>query len=148
MTAGTVVVGLMSGTSADGIAAAAVRFCERPDATITPELLSFETTAYSDEQRGRILAATERGTPREYCRLSFDLGELLADAALSVMRNASLGSAEVAAIASHGHTIWHEPGHSTWQSGEAAVIAERTGVDVIANFRVADVAAGGQGAPL
>ncbi len=148
MTASAVVVGLMSGTSADGIAAAAVRFTEHADAAITADLLAFETTPYSDDERGRILLATERGNPREYCRLSFDLGEWLARAAISVMRSASLGSGDVAAIASHGHTIWHEPGHSTWQIGEAAVIAERTGVDVIANFRVADVAAGGQGAPL
>src|SRR6202040_2755174 len=55
---------------------------------------------------------------------------------------------EIRAVGSHGHTIWHEPPHSTWQLGETAVIAERTGLDTLGDFRVADIAAGGQGAPL
>jgi anhydro-N-acetylmuramic acid kinase len=84
----------------------------------------------------------------EYCRLGFDLGEWLASAAVSAIAEAGVSRAEIAAVASHGQSIWHEPGHSTWQIGEAAVIAERVGVPVVSDFRVRDVAAGGQGAPL
>jgi anhydro-N-acetylmuramic acid kinase len=95
-----------------------------------------------------MLRAMDGVLPREYCQLSFDFAEWLAEAALAVMREAKLSPGDVKAIASHGQTIWHEPGHSTWQLGEPAVIAERTGVPVVANFRTRDMAAGGQGAPL
>jgi anhydro-N-acetylmuramic acid kinase len=143
-----VVVGLMSGTSLDGISAAVARFRDAADGRIEVELLAFTSHAYTSAQRSRLGGALGGGTPAEYCRLNFDLGGWLADAAVEVMAEAGVARDEIAAIASHGQTIWHEPGHSTWQSGEAAVIAERTGVDVISDFRVRDVAAGGQGAPL
>jgi anhydro-N-acetylmuramic acid kinase len=103
---------------------------------------------YDAAQRERLGRALVGATPREYCRLSFDLADWLAEAAIAAMADAGVGRADVAAIASHGQTVWHEPGHSTWQFGEAAVIAERTGVSVVSNFRVRDVAAAGQGAPL
>ncbi|HEX2602903.1 MAG TPA: anhydro-N-acetylmuramic acid kinase [Gemmatimonadaceae bacterium] len=146
--ASAVVVGLMSGTSLDGISAAVARFTDQSDGRIDVELLAYVSREYSGSERNRLAAALGGGTPAEYCRLNFDLGDWLADAAIGVMAEAGVARSDIAAIASHGQTIWHEPGHSTWQSGESAVIAERTGIDVISDFRVRDVAAGGQGAPL
>jgi anhydro-N-acetylmuramic acid kinase len=143
-----VVVGLMSGTSLDGISAAVARFRDASDGRIDVDLLAYSSRSYTQAQRTRLSAALGGGTPSEYCRLNFELGGWLANAAIEVMAEAGVARDEIAAIASHGQTIWHEPGHSTWQTGEAAVIAERTGVDVISDFRVRDVAAGGQGAPL
>src|SRR3984893_17179827 len=143
-----VVVGLMSGTSLDGISAAVARFRDASDGRIDVDLLAHTSRAYSSAQRTRLTAALGGGTPAEYCRLNFDLGDWLADAAIEVMAEAGIARDDISAIASHGQTIWHEPGHSTWQTGESAVIAERTGVDVVSDFRVRDVAAGGQGAPL
>jgi anhydro-N-acetylmuramic acid kinase len=143
-----VVVGLMSGTSLDGISAAVARFRDASDGRIDVDLLAYSSRSYTPAQRTRLTAALGGGTPSEYCRLNFELGGWLADAAIEVMAEAGLARDEIAAIASHGQTIWHEPGHSTWQTGEAAVIAERTGIDVISDFRVRDVAAAGQGAPL
>jgi len=143
-----IVVGLMSGTSLDGISAAVVRFDRGHDGRITYQLLGMSVRAYDASQRDRLSRALVGATPREYCRLSFDLGEWLAEAAIAALAEAGVGPSSVAAIASHGQTVWHEPGHSTWQFGQPAVIAERTGIDVVSDFRVRDVAAAGQGAPL
>ena len=166
-----VYVGLMSGTSTDGVSAAAVRFRPKsepgsqksegapaagdaePSPTsgfgfLTSELLGFAQWPYTREQRERLLAAMRSGSAREYCRLGADLGRWLADAASALLADSGVARADVRAVASHGQTLWHEPGHSTWQVGEAAVIAELLGVDVVSDFRVRDVAAGGQGAPL
>lgn len=146
--ASAVLVGLMSGTSLDGISAAVARFRDASDGRIDVDLLAYTSRAYTPAQRARLAIALSGTMPNEYCRLNFDLGGWLADAAIEVMAEAGIAREDISAIASHGQTIWHEPGHSTWQSGEAAVIAERTGVDVVSDFRVRDVAAGGQGAPL
>jgi anhydro-N-acetylmuramic acid kinase len=143
-----VVVGLMSGTSLDGISAAVARFTDSTDGRIDAELLAYTSRSYTPAQRTRLSAALGGGTPAEYCRLNFDVGDWLADAAIEVMAEAGIARDDISAIASHGQTIWHEPGHSTWQTGESAVIAERTGINVVSDFRVRDVAAGGQGAPL
>jgi anhydro-N-acetylmuramic acid kinase len=144
MTTSPVLVGLMSGTSLDGISAAVVRF----NADNAADLLAFRQLPYDAAKRQRLQRALAGATPDEYCRLNFDLGHWLADAAVAVLADAGVPRDEVSAIASHGQTVWHVPGHSTWQFGESSVIAERTGIDVVSDFRVRDVAAGGQGAPL
>jgi anhydro-N-acetylmuramic acid kinase len=143
-----VLVGLMSGTSLDGITAAVVRFTPRGESGVTAELLAFTGRDYDKPQRDRLIRALAGTTPSEYTRLNFDLGNWLADAAIGAIAEAGVAKGDIAAIASHGQSIWHEPGHSTWQTGESSVIAERTGIDVISDFRVRDMAAGGQGAPL
>ena len=144
----SVCVGLMSGTSLDGISAAVVRFTKDDTGRLDAQLLAFVGSRYGAAQRERLRAALSGGTAQEYCRLGFDVGDWLADATIAVLAEAGVSRKDVLAIGSHGQTIWHEPLHSTWQLGEAAVIAERTGIDVVSDFRVRDVAAGGQGAPL
>ena len=150
---GRVYVGVMSGTSLDGISAAVVRFADNLGTNKSSDdgratLLAFRVTPYNEEQHGRLRKALSGGTAREYCRLNFDLGGWLAEAVIGVLADAGVAKSEVRAIGSHGQSLWHEPQHSTWQFGESAVIAERTGIDVVSDFRVRDVAAGGHGAPL
>ena len=159
--AGGIYVGLMSGTSLDGISAAVARFTpavipspvEGPASAVTPmtfdvELLAFHVHEYSPEQRARLLEAMIAASARDYCRLAVDFGGWLADAAVAVLAESGVSRTDVRAIGSHGQTLWHEPGHSTWQLDAPAVIAERTGIPVVSDFRTRDVAAGGQGAPL
>lgn len=148
LASGVVLVGLMSGTSADGVSAAAVRFDAGHAGPPIATLLAYHEQPYTSAQRERLLRALDGASLAKLARLDFELGAWLADAALAVIGAAGLAPSDVRAIASHGHTIWHEAPLATWQIGESAVIAERTGIDVISDFRVRDVAAGGQGAPL
>lgn len=152
------VVGLMSGTSADGVDAALVRIRGSGEAT-QAAVVAFETYPFSAPVRQRILSVCDRsaGAADEICRLNVLLGELFADATLKLVRGAGLEPADVDLIGSHGQTIRHLPeaetceGHTvraTLQIGEPCVIAERTGILTVADFRARDVAAGGQGAPL
>lgn len=144
----SVYVGLMSGTSLDGISAAVVRFTRNDTGHLDAQLLAFIGSRYSAAQRDRLRAALTGATAQEYCRLAFDLGAWFTDATIAVLAEVGVSRGDIRAIGSHGQTIWHEAPHSTWQLGEAAVLAERTGIDVVSDFRVRDVAAGGQGAPL
>ena len=145
---GRILVGVMSGTSLDGISAAVARFHNLANGRVHCDLMGFTHRAYHGEERARLEQAMQQGGAREYCRVHADVGDWMADAALAAMADAGVTARDVAAVASHGQTLWHEPGHSTWQVGDAARIAERTGCDVVSDFRSRDVAAGGQGAPL
>jgi anhydro-N-acetylmuramic acid kinase len=154
------VIGLMSGTSVDGVDAAVVEIHGAPpDLAIT--LLSFSHLPFDANQQGRIFGLFEptTGTVDHICHMNFAIGEWFAAAALQAVADAGLSRPDaasgddIALIGSHGQTIYHSVGadapvKSTLQIGEAAVIAARTGVTTVADFRVADVAAGGQGAPL
>ena len=154
-------VGLMSGTSLDGVDAALVRLAG-PAEQPRVRLRAFVTLPYPPKVRQWIMrvAIGDQITAGEVSQLNFLLGELFAKAALRVCRIAHVSPQRVSVIGSHGQTIYHQgrpaqvPGHraavgpNTLQISEPAVIAERTGVPVVADFRTADVAAGGQGAPL
>lgn len=152
------VLGLISGTSADGIDAAAVE-CSRQGSDLRVKFLAGRTTPYPDDLRRAILAAGE-GRPQPaiyFSQLNAAVGETFARAALDTMAAAGVGPEAFLCIASHGQTIAHHPAQaevagvmvaSTWQIGEPAILAERTGLPVISDFRQADLAAGGQGAPL
>ncbi len=148
------VIGLMSGTSADGIDAALVEVGPG-DPAGRLKLLAFDTYPYSDRIKKDILELCDHNSARVdmACRLNFILGELFAEAVCKITDKAGFDLEQIDLIGSHGQTIAHLPDEpfgasSTLQIGEAAVIAQRTGISTIADFRVADMAAGGQGAPL
>ncbi len=140
----TLAIGLMSGTSLDGVDAALVRF----NGPTQCELLQFLTRPYTAAERDQILSAIAAGGARELALLHTRLAEWSAEAVEELLAGAHLRASELTFIGMHGQTIWHEPPAVSWQLGEAAVLAERFGVRVASNFRARDVAAGGQGAPL
>lgn len=144
------IVGLMSGTSADGIDAAVTEIWEGK-VHLRAKLRGHAYLKYKPVLRQRILETCLQGTVSEVCELNFVLGRHLARAALRVIAQAGLKPREIHAISSHGQTVHHLPWGkppATLQIGEPAVIAEETGILTVADFRVRDVAAGGQGAPL
>jgi anhydro-N-acetylmuramic acid kinase len=151
------VVGLMSGTSGDGVDAALVEIGPRK-AGLRIKMIAFYPLPYPRSLRQRILSASVSGTVSELCHLNALLGEWFANAALGAIRAAKLHPKDIDLIGSHGQTVHHLPYgikdagvgaiRSTFQIAEPAVIAERTGVTTVADFRPRDMAAGGQGAPL
>jgi len=143
-------VGLMSGTSADGVDAALVEI-EGCGIDTGLRLIEFVTYPFPEDMKSRIFQLFSPSTcfVEDVCEMNFTLGDIFAQAALDVIARARLTPSEVDLIGSHGQTICHLPEkRATLQIGEPAVIAHRTGIVTVGDFRVADVAAGGQGAPL
>ena len=153
------VIGLMSGTSVDGIDAAVVEITGHGLET-TVNLIAFETFPFPPDVPQRILALCQPDTSRvdDICEMNFHIGHLFAEAVKHTLQKNGMFARDIDLIGSHGQTIHHLPPFtepqgkikipSTLQIGEPAVIAHETGIPTIADFRVADMAAGGQGAPL
>jgi len=155
-----IVAGIMSGTSADGINVALVRFRSprRPKSSAAPrfELLAHAEYPYPKAVRNTVLASMNAtsASVADLSRLNFLLGDLYAEAVLATQRRFRL---KADLIGCHGQTIYHQGEvapflgqklKATWQTGEGAIIAARVGVPVVSDFRPADIAAGGKAAPL
>lgn len=142
---GEIAIGLMSGTSADGVSAALVQFKAH-----TYKLLATAHADYPEDVVRRIRAGGDLST-RESSQLNVQIGEIFAQAAHKVLKKSHHAPGFVTCIGSHGQTVYHGPNdtpRNTLQLGDPAVIAERTGIAVVSHFRQRDVAAGGEGAPL
>ncbi|MCX7950396.1 MAG: anhydro-N-acetylmuramic acid kinase, partial [Clostridiales bacterium] len=148
-------VGLMSGTSLDGIDAALVKIEGNAEDTKIEliEFVNIDMPSYIKQEIKRC-CKVEESNVELICSLNFKLGYLFADAVKEVCQRANFPIEKLDFIGSHGQTIYHIPVDSersiksTLQIGEPAVISYETGVTVVSNFRVMDIAAGGQGAPL
>ena len=138
-------VGLMSGTSLDGMDCALVRFTGPTRA----ELVAFASRPYDAEERAELRAALEgRAAAPALARLHVRIADWAVEAVQAVLHAGGTRADALDGIAFPGQTIWHEPPVVSWQLGEPAVLAEAFGVRVVSGFRARDVAAGGQGAPL
>lgn len=145
------IIGLMSGTSHDGVDAALVKITSS-GLNARVKLLCRYSTAYPSAFRDRISSLFD-GKPSDICRMNFELGGFFAKAAIACAHRAGIEINAIDAVASHGQTIYHIPPESnkkgsTLQIGESSVIAQKTGIPVISDFRTADMARDGHGAPL
>ncbi len=148
------VAGLMSGTSVDGVDVAVVDITKQK-----VHLLAFDVFPYPTALRREILRLCRPETARldNICHYNFVLGEVFADAIIKLCRKSGIPLSSIDLVGSHGQTIYHNPRgkrysrttiRSTLQIGEPSVIAQRTGITTVADFRPRDMAAGGEGAPL
>ncbi len=149
-------VGLMSGTSLDGIDAALVEITGVNETTRL-ELLKFNSYPFTEAVKERIKAALSVATSNveEICSLNFELGRYFGEAVVKICQEDGINSEELGFVASHGQTIYHLPRPnnpelvpSTLQIGESAMISEIAKTDVVSDFRYRDMAVGGQGAPI
>jgi anhydro-N-acetylmuramic acid kinase len=152
------IMGLMSGTSADGITTALAEVAGTGE-TAKIKLHAHNTYPYPEKVRTRLfrLFTPNASTTKDLCEMNFVVGECFADSINRLMEDTGLSTSDVDAVGSHGQTVWHQPiaepvagipAASTLQIGEPAIISSRTGLPVVADFRKADMAVGGQGAPL
>ncbi len=152
------ILGLMSGTSCDGLDMARIRIAHTGP-KIDFELLNSKTVSYTAEQKKQLLQLLQSRTTsaQELSKLNFYLPHIWAEMIKRFLDENSLTNKDIDLIGSHGQTIWHEPVagrymdrqiSSTFQLGDPSVLAQLTGIPVIGDFRTADVALGGQGAPL
>lgn len=152
------IAGLMSGTSLDGIDAAIIDIAARGQRA-TVKVVAFETIPWPLSVRQDLLRLCTPGaaTTADICHFNFLVGHLFADALIRTCRKHRIALGSIDLVGSHGQTVWHQPNGrrfgrtiipSTLQIGEPAVIAQLTGIPTVADFRTADIAAGGQGAPL
>jgi len=140
------ILGLMSGTSADGLS---IALCSIARGGKPLKVLAHRTYPYGAGLQRRILSARDMKAP-ELSALDFELGRIWAGMVKCFCREHRLSYKDISVIGSHGQTVFHQPGRggSTLQIGEASFISEETGRPVVSDFRPADMAAGGEGAPL
>lgn len=151
------VCGIMSGTSLDGVDVAIVDF-EEQDGNIDFELIHFSTVPYSNQLSERLRSIVQPNSQSpEISSMNMLLGEVFANAVSDTLQECGLSFDNVDLISSHGQTVFHDPltheddslyRPNTLQIGDISVIAEKTGIPTIGDFRTRDIAVGGQGAPL
>ena len=139
-----IVIGLNSGTSYDGIDVALVKFQKN---NLKPYFIDGIIYPYPKKVKN-LLSESRSLTTTDMSKLNFLLGEIFASAALKIIKKNKLTPKDILLIASHGQTIFHAPKASTLQISESSVIAHKTGIKTISNFRESDIACGGHGAPL
>jgi anhydro-N-acetylmuramic acid kinase len=152
------IIGLMSGTSVDGITTALADVIGTGD-SVSIDLLGYKTYPLDSHVRERVFKLFNPGgsSVQDVCEMNFVVGEAFGEAANQLMNDLDVPRDQVDLVGSHGQTIWHQPStepvsgynaRSTLQIGEPAVISEKTGLPVVSDFRKADMAVGGEGAPL
>jgi len=140
------VMGIMSGTSLDGIDIVFTTI-QGTGNQLSLQVHNFKTYPISSQWRKRIQNSFTADA-EEICRINFDLGDLFSETLLQFCEEHQISLKEIDLIGCHGQTINHVHGHSSLQLGEADIIAQKSNTLVVADFRTADIAAGGTGAPL